>query len=298
MKKFALSIILVLAMMACHSTMPTAAAKSGDAIEKGSSVKIMDDQSQSVSNSTMKNAQLGVTGTYYYKGGGRLNEMQVQETTGGELRVTFAGMYEYKRDGEWMNDAGGAQGVITAKLKGNRADLRIENYPDCQIALKFSGAKLIVKQEGSSGDCGFAGTVYAHGVYVKRSSGSPDFSRAWSTGEYENLPDPIPSAGKIRFAAGAASATVNGKLSEIKPEVAYLVGARKGQNLEIKMAGDIKDKLAAYIIAPDGSNAFSFISENDVSTWRVKLPQKGDYKIVVYANDRENANYKMTVTIR
>ncbi len=64
------------------------------------------------------------------------------------------------------------------------------------------------------------------------------------------------------------------------------------------MAGDVKDKLAVHIVLPDGSRAFSFISQNDVSTWRVKLPQKGDYKIVVYANDEETANYKMTVTIR
>jgi hypothetical protein len=230
MKKFALSIILVLAVMACYST-PLAAMKSGDTIEKGTSEKKTDDP-QSASNGATKNAQTGVTGTYYYKGGGRLNEMQVQETAGGELRVIFAGMYEYTRDGEWMNDAGGAQGVISAKLNGNRAELRIEEYPDCRIALKFAGAKLIVKQEGSSGDCGFAGAVYAYGVYVKRSSGSPDFSREWSIEEYENLPDTIPSAGIIRFAAGASSATVSGKLSEIQPEVAYLVGARKGQNLE------------------------------------------------------------------
>ena len=297
MKKFALSIILVLAVMACYST-PLAAMKSGDAIEKGTSEKKTDDQSQSASNGATKNAQTGVTGTYYYKGGGRLNEMQVQQTAGGELRVTFAGMYEYTRDGEWMNDAGGAGGVITAKLNGNRAELRIEEYPDCRIALKFAGAKLIVKQEGSSGDCGFAGAVYAYGVYVKRNSDSPDFSREWSIEEYENLPDTIPSAGSIRFAAGASSATVSGKLSEIQPEVAYLVRARKGQNLEIKMAGAIKDKLAAYIVMPDGSRAFSFISQNDVSTWRVKLPQKGNYKIVVHANDKENANYKMAVTIR
>ena len=296
MKTFALSIILALAVAACHST--PSAAESGYAIEESSFGKTTNDQSQFVSNDTAKNAQTGVTGTYYYKGGGRLNEMQVQETAGGELRVTFAGMYEYTRNGEWMNDAGGAVGVMTAKLNGNRADLRIEEYPDCRIALKFAGAKLIVKQEGSSGDCGFAGAVYAYGVYVKRSSGSPDFSREWSIDEYENLPDTIPSAGNIRFAAGASSATVSGKLSEIQPEVAYLVRARKGQNLEIKMAGDIKDKLAAYIVLPDGSRAFSFISQNDVSTWRVKLPQKGDYKIVVYANDEETANYKMTVTIR
>ncbi|MDQ3748312.1 MAG: hypothetical protein M3367_04735 [Acidobacteriota bacterium] len=295
MKKFALSVILASAVMACHST--PLAAQSGGAIEKRSSGKATDDQSQSVSNGAKKNAQTRVTGTYYYKGGGRLNEMQVRETAGGELRVTFAGMYEYTRDGEWMNDAGGAGGVITAKLKGNSAVLQIEEYPDCRIALKFAGAKLIVKQEGSSGDCGFAGAVYAYGVYIKRSSDSPDFSREWSIDEYENLPDTIPSAGNIRFAAGASSATVSGKLSEIQPEVAYLVRARKGQNLEIKMAGDVKDKLAAYIVLPDGSRAFSFISENDVSTWRVKLPQKGDYKIVIYANDEENANYKMTVTI-
>lgn len=298
MKKFALSIILALAVMVCHS-MPSAAVKSGDAIEKNSSGKTTGDQSHSVSDSIMKNTRSGVTGTYYYKSGGRLNVMEVQETAGGELRVTFAGMYEYKRDGEWMNNAGGTQGVITAKLNGNQAELRIEEYPDCRIALKFTGGKLIVKQEGSSSDCGFAGTVYAYGVYVKRSSRSPDFSRKWSMEEYENLPDTIPGAGRIRFAAGASSATVSGKLSEIQPEVAYLVGARKGQNLEIKMAGNIKDKLAAYIIAPDGGyRAFSFISENDGSTWRVKLPQKGDYKIVVYANDTDDANYKMTVTIR
>ncbi len=64
------------------------------------------------------------------------------------------------------------------------------------------------------------------------------------------------------------------------------------------MAGDAKDNLAVYIVAPDGWKAFHFISSADGSTWRVKLPQKGDYKIVVYANETENANYKMRVAIR
>src|SRR5687767_927524 len=115
----------------------------------------------------------GKTGTYYYKSGGRLNVMEVQETGKNNLRVAFSGTYEYKSDGEWMQDAGGT-GVVTAKLNNEEAKLLLEDYPDCRISLKFMGAKLIVRQKEY---CGFGGNVGASAVYVKLNNAVPDFER-------------------------------------------------------------------------------------------------------------------------
>ncbi|MBA2735789.1 MAG: hypothetical protein H0U50_03265 [Pyrinomonadaceae bacterium] len=295
MKK--LILFTVLALTATGSA-KSAAATSNDPTETNqsktsSSGQTTDNQSHSAPDEPTKRAQSDVTGTYYYKSGGRLNVMEVQKT-GGSLRATFAGIYEYKTDGELMNNASGTEGVITAKLNGNSAVLQMKEYPDCRITLKFTGGKLIVRQEE---DCGFAGHVTADGVYVKRSSEPPQFNRAWSSEEYEKLPDTTINAGRIRFAAGKREATVNGKISETQKEFAYLIGARKGQTLEVIVSGgSANNDVGCYFIAPDGLN---LMGEGDSQTLlRAKLPQTGDYKIVVSANETENANFKMRVIIR
>jgi len=54
--------------------------------------------------------------------------------------------------------------------------------------------------------------------------------------------------------------------------------------------------LGCYFIAPDGLN---LMGEGDSQILlRAKLLQTGDYKIVVSANAKENANFKMRVIIR
>lgn len=291
MKNSTLSIILALAVTACHS-MP-AAVKSGDAIEKSPSEKTTGEQSLFVPESAAENAQTGVTGTYYYKSGGRLNIIEVQETGKGNLRAAFGGIYEYKSDGEWMSNAGGT-GVVTAQLNGEASELRLEDYPDCRISLKFKKGKLIVRQEES---CGFGGNVVADGVYNKVKNAVPNFGREFNQEEYEKLPDTTFNAGQIRFPKGASETTVSGEITETQKEISYIINARKGQTLDIAiLVGGANVDLGAYIIAPDGLN---IMGEQILGLgWRGKLPVSGNYKIVVYANETEFFKYKMRVSIK
>jgi hypothetical protein len=294
MKKFALSVILFLVAMACHST---AAVKSGDVIEKSSSERMTDDQSQSVSITTTKNAQTGLTGTYRYRSAlynnTRIinNAIGVEEKGGNQLEISIAANYERKGNtGAWEVDSGSTGGIVT--LKGDTAILIPANSSDCEFTLKFSGNKIIVKQKGLPFDCGLAGNTYANGTYVKTSNEL----------NYNEMVDDVPSAGneRIRFTSGKSSAVVKGKLSSRKQKT-YLIGARAGQTIEIKITdGGANHDVVFSLIAPDGVNLMGDEEGGDGydSDWKGKLPKTGDYKIEVGAIESKNVNFKMTVTIR
>ena len=231
----------------------------------------------------------GKTGTYYYKSGGRLNVMEVQETGKDSLRAAFGGAYEYKSDGEWMQDAGGTD-VVAAKLNNQEAELLLEDYPDCRISLKFMGAKLIVRQKEY---CGFGGNVGAGAVYVKLNNAVPDFERReFNQEEYDKLPDTPFNAGQIRFPKGASETIVSGAITETQDEAAYIISARKGQTLSVSM---LNNGAKVYVIEPDGAELRG--RKSSEFNWSYKLPVSGNYKIVVFTIEIETLKYKMRVSI-
>lgn len=296
MKKFALPVILVLVVMACHST-PLAAVKSGDEIEKRSFGKKTDIQLQSVSITTTRNAQTGLTGTYRYRSvlynNTRIinNAIGVEEKGGNRLEISIAANYERKGStGAWEVDSGSTGGIVT--LKGDTAILIPENSSDCEFTLKFSGNKIIVQQKGQPFDCGLAGNTYANGTYVKTSNEL----------NYNEMVDYVPSAGdeRIRFASGKSSTVVSGKISS-REQKTYLIGARAGQTIEIKITdGGANHDVVFSLIAPDGVNLMGDDESGDGydTGWKGKLPKTGDYKIVVGTIESEKANFKMSVSIR
>jgi hypothetical protein len=88
-----------------------------------------------------------------------------------KLRVEFSGTYEYKSPAGPMANAGSGSGV--ALIEGDTAIFKPEGTDDeCKITMKFSRARLIVKQEGS---CGFGLNVTADGTYKKVSRRKPTF---------------------------------------------------------------------------------------------------------------------------
>ena len=108
-----------------------------------------------------------VNGTWTY----RLNTLKVWALGQNKLQVAFDGTFEYKSPQGPMANTGQGGGIAT--IEGDTAIFRPEGAEEeCKITLKFTGGKLIVKQEGI---CGFGNRVYADGTYKKTSSKKPNF---------------------------------------------------------------------------------------------------------------------------
>ena len=85
------------------------------------------------------------------------------------LQVEFSGVYEYKTPQGPTANEGVGNGVAT--IEGDTAIFKPEGAEEeCQIALKFTGGKLVVTQIGI---CGFGHNVSAEGTYKKVSSKKP-----------------------------------------------------------------------------------------------------------------------------
>lgn len=241
----------------------------------------------------------GKTGTYDYKSGGAINEISIQELEGNKLRVKLYASYEYEINGNMNVNVGEAKGIAT--LNGNTAVLLPEGIEGCEIALKFSGNKIIVKPKSES-KCGFGLNVFAGGTYRKVNS-KPDFtdlgedstSARNSTASERNS-----KTERIRFAPGKSSTVISGKISHGE-EKTYLIAARAGQTIEIKITdGGANHDVVFSLIAPDGVNPMGDEESGDGydSGWKGKLPKTGDYKIVLGTIESEKANFKMSVSIR
>jgi hypothetical protein len=101
----------------------------------------------------------------------RLNTLKVWALGKNKLQIAFDGTYEYKSPQGPMANTGDGGGIAT--IEGDTAIFRPEGAEeDCKITMKFTGGKLIVKQEGT---CGFGKHVFADGTYKKTSSKKPNF---------------------------------------------------------------------------------------------------------------------------
>lgn len=236
------------------------------------------------------------TGTYKYKSSDAENEISVQETGGNKLRVGLYASYVYKVNGELNANVGEAKGI--AALNGDTATLVPEDTEGCEITLKFSGSKIIVKVKNEF-QCGFGLNVSANGTYTKTGS-KPDFGD--SDGNSNNALSPTQNSNgeRISFAKGKSSATISGSISKTG-EKTYLIGARAGQTLNIQITeGGKNNDVVFSLYAPDGTNLMGDEESGDGydSGWKGNLPKTGDYKIVLGIIESENANFKMSVSIR
>jgi hypothetical protein len=242
----------------------------------------------------------GKTGTYKYKGGGAHNQISVQELEGNKLRVELYASYEYKSASGLLNaNVGEAKGV--ARLAGDAAVFVPDDAASCEISLKFSGNKLIVKAKDEFKSCGFGMYVSAEGTYTKV-SGKPDFqaSEGAITLDGDSPSNESAKTERIRFAPGKSSTVVSGKISS-GDEKTYLVGARAGQTMHVEIIeGGANNDVVLYIIAPNGSYPMGKAGETPEydAFWNGKLGQSGDYKIVLGAIESKNVNFKMSVEIR
>ncbi|MBX7174293.1 MAG: hypothetical protein K1X72_25190 [Pyrinomonadaceae bacterium] len=259
----------------------------------GSTAPVSDSKPKAVENQNNSNTPKTVakvqtastkTGTYRYKSGSYINAIGIEELGGDKLKVVLGANYEYKIDGDWLANSGSAEGIVT--LDGNKAVLVPEGSQNCQILMDFLAPnKLKVQQDGVDSDCGFGSSVNASGVYVKVSD-DPNQVEA----------DEMPPGQRISFERGKTSATVSDSI-ENRQNKTYIIGARSGHNLEIKITDSgVNNDVVFYLITPDGKYPMGE-GEYD-SVWRGKLTESGDYRIVVGTIESENTNFKMTVLIR
>ncbi|HEX9930061.1 MAG TPA: hypothetical protein VGB02_16125 [Pyrinomonadaceae bacterium] len=240
----------------------------------------------------------GKTGTYKYKSGGARNQISVQELEGNKLRVELYASYEYKAASGLFNaNVGEARGI--APLTGDTAILLPEEIEGCEISLKFSGNKLIVKPKNEFESCGFGMYVSAEGTYTK-TSGKPDFNDSHEATTNNDSPaNQGLKTERIRFASGKSSATVEGKVGDGEEKV-YLIGAKAGQTMTIEVPeGGANNDVFFHLVAPDGSLPMGRAGDkpqND-AVYSGALRQSGDYKIVIYALKSKNADFKMLVSI-
>ncbi|HEX8568134.1 MAG TPA: hypothetical protein VF648_21015 [Pyrinomonadaceae bacterium] len=295
--------LLISSVSACSFKIGTGG---NQAVSEATETKVRSDENSTVNETGSEMTESaakqngGKTGTYKYKAGGANNQISIQEIEGNKLRVELYASYEYKTASGLLNaNVGEAKGV--ARLAGDTAVFVPDDAASCEISLRFSGNKLIVKAKNEIESCGFGLNVSAEGTYTK-TSGKPDFNA--SEGEITlNTDSPSNEPAKterISFAPGKSSTVVSGKISSGEQQI-YLVGARAGQTMLVEIIeGGANNDVVLHIVTPNGSYPMGKSGESPEydAFWSGKLPQSGDYKIVLGAIESKNVNFKMSVEIR
>jgi hypothetical protein len=105
---------------------------------------------------------------------------------------------------------------------------------------------------------------------------------------------------RVQFHKGANSATVQGTIKGYET-VDYLLGARKGQYMNVSLA---TDNGANYfnIIAPGKADEAMFVGSTAGNQFEGTLPASGDYKVRVYlmrnaARRDEVAKYRLEMIV-
>jgi hypothetical protein len=107
------------------------------------------------------------------------------------------------------------------------------------------------------------------------------------------------SAGKtnerIRFPKGSTSTEIQGAVIRGETD-RYLLGARAGQTLTVRITSE-EDNAVFQLYRPGGRTALpGAAEEEDATRWNGKLPDSGDYVLVV-GGTRGNAGYKLAIKI-
>lgn len=113
---------------------------------------------------TLKSSQ--VTGTWRFE----QDEFKILLIKNRKLKIEYAGLWEYKYQGQPIANIGEAKGF--AILNGNKAIFKIDEKPKCEMVLKFTKRKLIVEDNGQ---CEFGRHVNPGGVYRRIAFKKPKF---------------------------------------------------------------------------------------------------------------------------
>ena len=101
---------------------------------------------------------------------------------------------------------------------------------------------------------------------------------------------PASTARRVQFARGRTSTVLTGSTAGNEE---YILGARAGQTMLVHVTSKSRNAVM-QVLAPDGT---SLTSDTTSYNWSGKLPQDGDYRIVVRATQGV-ATYKLEVKVR
>ncbi len=106
---------------------------------------------------------------------------------------------------------------------------------------------------------------------------------------------------RVQFEQGASSATIASRIQGYN-SVDYLVGARAGQVMSVKMS---TNNASSYfnVLPPGSQDEALFVGSTRGSSFLGNLPESGDYKIRVYlmrnaARRGDAARYQLTISIK
>lgn len=100
---------------------------------------------------------------------------------------------------------------------------------------------------------------------------------------------------RVKFAKGKSSVTLSNAVVRGDRDI-YILGAKAGQQMTVRVTA-VENNAAFQIEGPHGEYLEGAGEMDDATNVTVRLPQTGDYRIVV-GGTRGNATYKLTVAIR
>ena len=100
---------------------------------------------------------------------------------------------------------------------------------------------------------------------------------------------------RVKFPKGRTSTVLKGQ-ADYAMSYVYLIGAGKDQNMKVHLVSK-NSQLTLSLIAPDTETMDKGFGVTD---WMGRLPQTGEYKIVVVMNDpeAENVSYSLEIEIK
>lgn len=235
-----------------------------------------------------------VTGTWAFRERGVRNEIRVEEIGRRRIRVMFMGNREYRdASGERMADSSGT-GALEVPLERGRAEIRLDEYPECRITLAFDGETLTVEQEN---DCGFARRVTATGSYRRISAEVPDFGREVEEPEEKIEEEPEPEAEPLMVRAGGKPVRVRGSIAGGR-KAAYALELKRGQTLSVTVSTSTPNHdVVFYLVGPDGSLPMD--EDGGYSTtWTGRVKVSGPWKVLVDTLETENADFVLRVKVQ
>ena len=245
-----------------------------------------------------KNSSDMKTGTYRFEEGSNSGDLTVEELGNNRLKVNLAANYEYKTGGEWMANSGGAAGTVT--LNGNTAILVPEDFKDCEIKMTFVDFDTVsVKQKGTDSDCGFGASVTVEGIYKRIiTDDEPPGNNATSSqnGDLDVavVEKKAVDLYRLRFQPGKYSGEVRGTI-RFKQAITYIVGAKKGQWMSVKLMDlPVGKDITFRLLGPGGVEPMG--REEFRNDWGGQVPASGDYQIQLSTTE-DIADYKLFVVI-
>ncbi len=229
--------------------------------------------STSKTTKTASNKTLA-SGTYCYKANTKTINAGAEVNINSNNRVNgkITGTSDFNFIGASDNYSRTFEGTLT----GNKAQLTAETRIEVEI-LNYQGNWTITESS----------LITDKATYNK-----VDCSTLTSTSENDSAlyNNPGDRTIRVKFDRGASSKTVKDSVIRGARDI-YLLGANKGQQMNLNITS-LEDNAVFDILSPNGQTL-----QQEARNWSGKLPQNGDYQIVV-GGTRGNATYELTTEIK